>query len=71
MNCGITSPSIPQSAIEMTCIAGHCVLVTVVVNNPAANGPPDEVMISYPSISGAAIQVTLCYAGEISKELYE
>ena len=46
-------------------------LVTVVLDNPATDREPDEIVLSYPPISRAAIQATLCYAWDLAEELDE
>ena len=46
-------------------------LVTVVLDNPTAARARDEIVISYPPISRAAIRATLCYAWDLAEELDE
>ena len=45
--------------------------MTVVLDNPATDREPDEIVISYPPISRAAIQAPLCYTLGLAEELDE
>lgn len=54
-----------------TCIVGARLLVTIVLDPLTVGSAPDEIMESCPSDSGDVIEVTLCYAAELVKELNE
>ncbi len=50
------------------CITGTRVLVSVILDNLAANVSVEEILKSYPSVSKEAIQASIAYAAELSKE---
>lgn len=50
------------------CIKGTRVLVSVILDNLAANVSADEILKSYPSLSREAIQATIAYAAELARE---
>ena len=58
----------PEVAHGQACFKGTRVLVSVVLDNLAAGHNKDEILKSYPSLSGEAIQAAIAYAAELAKE---
>ena len=50
------------------CIKGTRVMVSVILDNLAANVSPDELLKSYPSISREDIRAAVSYAAELARE---
>jgi uncharacterized protein (DUF433 family) len=50
------------------CIKGTRVMVSVILDNLAANLSPDEILRSYPSLSREAVQAAINYAAELTRE---
>ena len=50
------------------CIKGTRILVSVVLDNLAANISLDEILKSYPSLSREDIQAAVSYAAELARE---
>ncbi len=50
------------------CIKGTRVMVSVILDNLAANVSPDELLKSYPSLSQQDIQAAVSYAAELARE---
>ena len=50
------------------CIKGTRLMVSVILDNLAANVSPDELLISYPSLSQDDIQAAVSYAAELARE---
>jgi uncharacterized protein (DUF433 family) len=50
------------------CIRGTRVMVSVILDNLAADVPRAEIMGSYPSIQELDIQAALAYAAELARE---
>jgi uncharacterized protein (DUF433 family) len=50
------------------CIKGTRVMVSVVMDNLAANLTIDDILHSYPSLSRKAIQAAIAYAAELTRE---
>lgn len=50
------------------CIKGTRIMVSVVLDNLAANLSIDELLHSYPSLTREAIQATIAYAAELTRE---
>lgn len=50
------------------CIAGTRVMVSVILDNIAANVPREELLASYPSIKDHDIDAALQYAAELARE---
>ena len=50
------------------CIKGTRIMVSVVLDNLAANINPDEILKSYPSLSRDDIQAAVSYAAELARE---
>ncbi|MBK6750330.1 MAG: DUF433 domain-containing protein [Pyrinomonadaceae bacterium] len=58
----------PAVCHGQACIRGTRVLVSVILDNLAANIPVDEILKSYPSLEPIDIQSAISYAAELSKE---
>ncbi|MCX6045912.1 MAG: DUF433 domain-containing protein [Chloroflexi bacterium] len=50
------------------CIKGTRIMVSVVLDNLAVNLSIDELLHSYPSLTREAIQATIAYAAELTRE---
>jgi uncharacterized protein (DUF433 family) len=50
------------------CIKGTRIMVSVILDNLAANISPDEILKSYPSLSLDDIQAAVSYAAELARE---
>lgn len=50
------------------CIRGTRVMVSVILDNPAAGVPHEELLQSYPSLQDLDIQAALAYAAELARE---
>ena len=50
------------------CIWGTRVLVSVVLDDPAAGASAEEIARSYPSVSTEAVRATLAYAADLAGE---
>ncbi len=50
------------------CIKGTRIMVSVILDNLAANVSMDEVLRSYPSLTREAIQAAIAYAADLAKE---
>lgn len=50
------------------CIEGTRVIVSVILDNLAANIPPSEILASYPSLEPLDIQAAISYAAELARE---
>jgi len=58
----------PHVAHGQACFKGTRVLVSIVLDNLAANVPPEEILRSYPSLTREGIQASIAYAAELAKE---
>ncbi len=58
----------PEVAHGQACFKGTRVLVSVVLDNLAANIPTKEILKSYPSLTQEAIQAAIAYGAELAKE---
>ena len=58
----------PQVCHGKACIEGTRVMVSVVLDNLAARVSRDEILKSYPSLSGEDIEASIAYAAEIARE---
>jgi uncharacterized protein (DUF433 family) len=47
---------------------GHTHLVSVILDNLAADLAPDEILRSYPSFDREAVQSAIIYAAELARE---
>jgi uncharacterized protein (DUF433 family) len=50
------------------CIKGTRIMVSVILDNLAANITQDEILGSYPSLSREDIQAAVSYAAELARE---
>jgi uncharacterized protein (DUF433 family) len=50
------------------CIKGTRVMVSVILDNIAAGQSVEEILKSYPSLTGEAIQAALAYGAELARE---
>ena len=58
----------PQVCHGKACIKGTRVMVSVVLDNLAAGVSRDEILKSYPSLSGEDIEASIAYAAELARE---
>ena len=58
----------PAVCHGQACIRGTRVLVSVILDNLAANIPVNEILAGYPSLEPIDIQSAISYAAELSKE---
>ena len=58
----------PQVCHGKACIKGTRVMVSVVLDNLAASVPRDEILASYPSLTGKDIEASIAYAAELARE---
>ncbi len=58
----------PEVAHGQAGFIGTRVLVSVVLDNLAANIPTEEILKSYPSLTQEAIQAAIAYGAELAKE---
>lgn len=58
----------PNICHGKACLKGTRILVSVVLDNLAANLRPDELLQSYPTLTREAIQAAVAYAAELSRE---
>ena len=58
----------PNVCHGQACIKGTRIMVSVVLDNLAANVPQEEVLHSYPALTPEAVQAAIAYAAELSKE---
>ena len=50
------------------CIKGTRIMVSVVLDNLAADIPVPEILKSYPSLNGTHIRAAIAYAAELARE---
>lgn len=58
----------PQVCHGQACIHGTRILVSVILDNLAAQIEPEEILRSYPSLTPEDIQATISYAAELARE---
>ncbi len=58
----------PNVCHGQACIKGTRIMVSVILDNLAANVPQDEILRSYPSLRRESIQAAIAYAAELAKE---
>jgi len=58
----------PQVCHGKACITGTRVMVSVVLDNLAAGLSQEEILRSYPSLTGEDIQAAIAYAAELASE---
>jgi uncharacterized protein (DUF433 family) len=58
----------PTICHGQACIKGTRVMVSVILDNLAAGLTPDEIILSYPSLSREAVRAAVAYAAELARE---
>lgn len=58
----------PNVCHGRACIKGTRVMVSVVLDNLADGVPEEELLRSYPSLTGESIRAVLAYAAELARE---
>lgn len=50
------------------CITGTRVMVSVILDNLAADVPHDDILLSYPSLTEEDVRAAIAYAAELARE---
>lgn len=58
----------PNVCHGRACIKGTRIMVSVVLDNLAANVSQEEILRSYPSLTPEAVRAAIAYAAELSRE---
>ena len=58
----------PSVCHGQACIKGTRIIVSVILDNLAAGLTPDEIILSYPSLSREAVRAAVAYAAELARE---
>ncbi len=58
----------PNICHGQACITGTRIMVSVILDNLAANLMPDEILRSYPSLTREAIAAAIRYAADLARE---
>lgn len=58
----------PRICHGQACIKGTRIMVSVVLDNLAANLKPEEIIRSYPSLTPEAILAAIAYAADLARE---
>lgn len=58
----------PSVCHGKACIRGTRVMVSVILDNLAANVPPDEILRSYPTLRPDDVHAAIAYAAELARE---
>lgn len=58
----------PEVCHGQACIAGTRVLVSTVLENLASGMTPEEIIRSYPTLSGDAVRAAISYAAALANE---
>jgi uncharacterized protein (DUF433 family) len=58
----------PKVCHGKACFKGTRILVSVVLDNLAADLTPEQILESYPSLSREAVQAALTYAADLARE---
>jgi uncharacterized protein (DUF433 family) len=58
----------PNVCHGTACIKGTHIMVSVILDNLAADVLPDEILRSYPSLTREDIQAAISYAAELARE---
>jgi uncharacterized protein (DUF433 family) len=58
----------PNVSHGQACIKGTRIMVSVVLDNVAAGLTKEEILRSYPTLTREAIQASLMYAAELTRE---
>ena len=58
----------PRVCHGKACIRGTRVMVSVILDNLAANIPPEEILRSYPTLRPEDVQAAIAYAADLARE---
>jgi len=58
----------PEVCHGQACLKGTRIMVSVVLDNLAAEQTPEEILGSYPSLNRQMIQAAIAYAAELARE---
>jgi uncharacterized protein (DUF433 family) len=58
----------PMVCHGRACVKGTRILVSVILDNLAAGVPPDDLLRSYPALTGEDVRAALAYASELASE---
>ena len=58
----------PNICHGKACIKGTRVMVSVILDNLAAGTTREEILVSYPYLTGEDIEVSIAYAAELARE---
>ncbi len=58
----------PNVCHGQACIRGTRVMVSVILDNLAANVSQDEILRSYPSLSWDSVEAAIAYTAELARE---
>jgi uncharacterized protein (DUF433 family) len=58
----------PRVCHGKACIRGTRIMVSVILDNLAANLAPEEILRSYPTLRPEDIQAAIAYAAELARE---
>ncbi len=58
----------PNICHGKACIKGTRIMVSVILDNLAANLTPSEILQSYPTLTHEAVQAAIAYAAELTRE---
>lgn len=58
----------PRVCHGKACIRGTRVMVSVILDNLAANVPPEEIVRSYPTLRPEDVQAAIAYAADLARE---
>ncbi len=58
----------PEVCHGQACIRGTRIMVSIILDNLAAGLSPEEILKSYPSLSGDDVQAAIAYAAELARE---
>lgn len=61
----------PKICHGQACVKGTRIMVSVVLDNLAANLKPEEILRSYPSLTPEAIQAAIAYAADLRERIVE
>jgi uncharacterized protein (DUF433 family) len=60
----------PALCHGQACIKGTRIMVSVILDNLAADLTPDDILHSYPSLSRESIHAAIAYAAELARERF-
>jgi uncharacterized protein (DUF433 family) len=60
----------PQVCHGKACIAGTRVMISVILDNLADEVPPEEILVSYPSLTRNDIRAAIAYAADLTREQF-